>query len=39
MAKRLGKQNLLKLHNGQVVAGDSLIVTALYYKDEDAASD
>jgi hypothetical protein len=39
MAKRLGKQNLLKLQNGQVVAGDSLIVTALYYKDEDVASD
>jgi len=39
MAKRLEKQNLLKIHNGQVVAGDSLIVTALYCKDIDVAVD
>jgi len=39
MAKRLEKQNLLKIHNGQVVAGDSLIVTASYYKGEGVASD
>ena len=29
MAKRLGKQNLLKVLNGQIVAGDSLKVTVL----------
>lgn len=39
MAKRLGKQNLLKMFNGQIVAGDSLIINTSYYADGNVAPD
>lgn len=39
MAKRWGKQNLLKLFDGQIVAGDSLIINTSYYAEENVAPD
>jgi RecA-family ATPase len=39
MAKRLGKQNLLKMFDGQIVAGDSLIINTSYYVDGNGVPD
>jgi hypothetical protein len=39
MAIRFRNQNLLKLHNGQIVAGDSLIINTSYNEDETVSPD
>lgn len=39
MANRFRKQNLLKMHNGQIVAGDSLVINTSYNGDETVSTD